>query len=389
MAKHLAKDNKVFGLIRKKSDWQKHKNLITHNILSDIKLIEGDLNDAFSLAKAMDESQPDVIFHLGGQSFVPLSFKNPLDTLKTNTIGTANLLEVARIKSIDPKIVFAGSSEEYGLVFSSEQQHQDIIKKYGSIYPEPTRIPELPIDENNPLRPMSPYGVSKVHGDFLMRDYYHTYGLKTIISRAFNHEGACRGIKFVTSSITQQIIRLKLGEIDKITIGNVNAFRDWSHVNDVVEGYVTLAEKGRFGDVYNQGSMRTNSVLSYLLLSLETAGWGIDRIETMFNGKKVEKPTEINKDKYAGLSFEKTKVDDLMLANKLSFDISDGGIIVHTNKGLVKIEFDKEMFRPSEVPILLSDTSKINKLGVKVNYKLVDIIKDQLNYFLDKANRDQ
>jgi len=150
------------------------------------------------------------------------------------------------------------------------------------------KIPELPIKETNPLRPMSPYAVSKVYGDYLMRNYYHSYGLDTVVSRAFNHEGAGRGLMFVTSVITSQIMKLKLGETDKITIGNINAFRDWSHVNDINNGYLLLAEKGSAGEVYNQGSMRTNSVLSYILIGLEEAGWKIDNIKT-FNGKNLLK----------------------------------------------------------------------------------------------------
>jgi GDPmannose 4,6-dehydratase len=98
------------------------------------------------------------------------------------------------------------------------------------------RIPELPINEKNPLRPMSPYAVSKVHGDFLMRNYYHAYGLKTIVSRAFNHEGAGRCHEFITSTIVRRCVSLKFGELDEITIGNVNVFRDWGLIEDIVDG---------------------------------------------------------------------------------------------------------------------------------------------------------
>ncbi|MEM4280085.1 MAG: GDP-mannose 4,6-dehydratase, partial [Archaeoglobaceae archaeon] len=186
---------------------------------------------------------------------------------------------------IDPVVVFAGSSEEYGLVISSEKQYQKIKAQGKNIHPEPERIPELPIKETNPLRPMSPYAVSKVYGDFLFRNYYHSYGLKTIVSRAFNHEGAGRGKMFVTANIALQVMKLRFGEVDRIRIGNVNAFRDWSHVEDIVKGYCLLALKAKYGEVYNQGSMRTNSVLSYILLALEMAGYRTERIET-FKGKK-------------------------------------------------------------------------------------------------------
>ncbi len=238
---------------------------------NDLKLIEGDLTDITSLANALDESEPDYVFHLAAQSFVPASFQNPLRTQMINGIGTANLLDAIRIKEYNPKIIFAGSSEEYGLIITSKEQYEHVKTQYENIFPEPEEIPELPIKETNPLRPMSPYATSKVYGDFLMRNYFNSFGLNTIVSRAFNHEGAGRGLMFVTSVITDQVAKLKSGQINRIKIGNLNAFKDWSHVKDIIMGYMKLALNGKSGDVYNQGAMRTNSVLSYILLSLEAS----------------------------------------------------------------------------------------------------------------------
>jgi GDPmannose 4,6-dehydratase len=300
-----------------------------------------------------------------------------------NALGTVNLLEAARTKSLDPTIVFAGSSEEYGLAIISQQQYQEVTSKYGAIFPEPERIPELPITETNPLRPLSPYAVSKVFGDYIMRNYHSSYGMKTIVSRGFNHEGPARGKMFVTSAITYQVMKLKRGEIDKLTIGNVNAFRDWSHINDIVKGYCLLTEHGRPGEVYNQGSQRTNSVLSYVLLSLESAGYAITKIQTIKGDKVVDNPTEINSSEAFGLRFDKTKVDKLMLEGKLEFHPSDVGITITTDKGEVTVEFDQQRFRPADVPILLCNTAKIQKLGFEICHSLKDIINDQLNYFLD------
>jgi len=377
----------VYGLIRRRADGRIPKNLIDRRIHNEVNLIEADLTDLASLAHALDVAQPDAIFHLAAQSFVPRSFTHPLETFQINTIGTANLLEAVRVKDYDPIIVFAGSSEEYGLVISSVEQYKRVKEKYGHIFPEPERIPELPINENNPLRPMSPYAVSKIHGEYIFRDYYYTYGMKTIVSRGFNHEGAGRGIMFVTSVVTNQVMKYKFDETDKIVIGNVNAFRDWSHVMDIVRGYCLLAEKGRPGDVYNQGSMRTNSVMSYILLSLEQAGWEVKKIETMKNNKVVENPTEIDDSEMFGVKFEKTKLDKMLLENEIEFTIEDEGVWVHTDKGKIPVVFDPKRFRPSEVPILMADISKIKGLGFKVEHKLTDIIRDQLNYFLKPENR--
>ena len=377
----------VYGLIRRRSDGAQIKNLNDRGIEDEIIGIGGDLTDITSLANALDASDPDFIFHLAAQSFVPRSFENSLETQQINCIGTANLLDAVRIKDMDAKTVFAGSSEEYGLVIASEDHYQSAKNKYGAVFPEPESIPEVPIKESNPLRPMSPYAVSKVYGDFLMRNYYHSYGMDNVVSRAFNHEGAGRGPMFVTSVITNQIMKLKFGEVDKITIGNVNAFRDWSHVKDIVNGYMLLADQGKSGEVYNQGSMRTNSVLSYILLGLKEAGWNIDKIETFNNEKVIKDPVSVDNSKIFGIDFEKTLVDKMMLEGELEYTIPDKGIYAHTDKGKFAIEFNPDRFRPAEVPILLSNTEKIEKLGAKIEYKLNDIIKDQLNYYLKKENR--
>lgn len=234
---------------------------------------------------------------------------------------------------------------------------------------------------------MSPYAVSKVYGDYYMRNYYHSFGLKTVVSRGFNHEGAGRGIMFVTSTITNQVMKLKLGESNKITLGNVNTFRDWSHIKDIIRGYMLIAKKGRYGEVYNQGSMRTNSVLSYVLLSLEEANWEIKKIQNFKGEKTIENPTEIDNSKIFGVRFEKTKIDRMLLEDEIEYNLFDKGIMVYTDKGKINIEFDKNKFRPAEVPILMSDTNKIQGLGFQINHNLRDIIRDQLNYYLKKENR--
>jgi GDPmannose 4,6-dehydratase len=384
LAKYLLNEGaNVFGLVRRKADGSLPKNLKYLGLDKEVKLLEGDICDISGIAFALDQAKPDIIFHLAAQSFIPRSFSHPWETTETNSLGTVNLLEAVRAKDLAPTIVFAGSSEEYGLVIISQHQYQEVLHKYGTVFPEPEHVPEVPITETNPLRPMSPYAVSKVFGDYIMRNYHSSYGMKTIVSRGFNHEGPGRGKMFVTSVITSQVMKLKRGEIDRITIGNVNAFRDWSHINDVVKGYCLVAEWGRPGEVYNQGSQRTNSVLSYLLLALESTGYTVSKIQTIEGERVVDNPTELDNSDMFGLGFEKTKVDKLMLEGKLEFYPSDMGIAVTTSKAEVTIEFSRERFRLAEVPVLLCDTSKIRKLGFQINYSLKDIINDQLNYFLD------
>jgi GDPmannose 4,6-dehydratase len=375
----------VYGLYRRRADGILPYNIKYFGIASRITLCEGDLLDISGVATAVDRSRPDYIFHLGAQSFVHRSFACPTETMDTNCSGTGHVLDVVKSKDLDPVIIYAGSSEEYGLVIYSSQQFKRLQEKYGVVFPAPARIPEIPITEENPLRPMSPYAVSKVYGDFLMRNYHTCYGLRTIVSRSFNHEGAGRGLMFVTASITRQVMQLKRGETDKIVIGNVNAFRDWSHVNDIVRGYCLLAEKGQYGDVYNQGSGRTNSVLTYLLWSLECAGYKVEKIQSLKGKKVVENPTAADRSRMFGLSFPKTIIDRMLINGEIEFTAGDRGLIVFTNKGKVTVEFDSERLRPSDVPILLASTKKIDTLGFKTGYNLKDIINDQLNYYLDKS----
>ena len=382
LAKYLLDEGaNVFGLIRRRADGSIPQHIKYLGIENDVTVLEGDILDISSIASALDQSKPDIVFHFAAQSLITKSFSHPQETMEVNCLGTANLLEAIRTRGLAPVVVFAGSSEEYGLAIFSASQYQRIKSKYGTVFPEPTNIPELPVTESNPLRPMSPYAVSKVCGDYLMRNYYIAYGLRTVVSRAFNCEGAGRGVTFVTSGITHQVMQLKRGKIDKITIGNVNAFRDWSHINDILKGYCLLAEKGRYGEVYNQGSQRTNSVLSYLLLSLECAGYTVERTETINGNRVVENPNELDNSEMFGLRFEKTKVDRQMLEGKLEFQLSDIGIMAITDKGKIIIEFDKGRFRLADVPVLLSRTAKIQGLGFQINHSLRDIIDDQLNYF--------
>ncbi|MFW9887141.1 MAG: GDP-mannose 4,6-dehydratase [Candidatus Thorarchaeota archaeon] len=356
------------------------------SIDSDLTFVHGDLRNFTNIKQALLKCDPDVIFHLGGISHVAYSFSNPGETAEINTIGTSNLLEAIRTSDVDAKFIFAGSSEEYGLVLSSENQYRAAIEKYGTIYPPPIEIPELPVTETSPLRPMSPYAVSKVAGDFMSRNYYTSYGIKAIVSRAFNHEGIGRDPNFVTSSIIRQVIALKRGVSKSIRLGNVTAFRDWSGVGDVVEGYILLAEKGVSGDLYNQGSMRTNSVLTYLLWTLEAAGFDVSSLVSLKRSTSIDNPIELDTDEIYGLKFEKTRVDRLLLEEAASFDLQDGGIAVKCSECDIIVEFDESLYRPSEVPIMLCNSRKIQGIGAQYRTKLRQIIRSQVDYYSSLDN---
>ncbi|NIA22972.1 MAG: NAD-dependent epimerase/dehydratase family protein [Proteobacteria bacterium] len=383
LAKELIKKGaNVSGLINVKFDGKEPKNLKEKHILKKVKLIEGDLLDRESLIKALKKTKPDYIFHLAAQSSVFKSFINPVETFEINVKGTGNLLESVRTIDKKPRILFTGTSEEYGFIAIDHKQVSRYLNLHKTIFPLPERYPEIPVNESNPFRPMSPYAVSKTACDLMIRDYYNSFGITTIVARAFNHEGKGRGPNFVTSVITSQVANLFLGKADSIKIGNVNALRDWSHVLDVVKGYMLLLDKGNPGEVYNIGSGRTNSVLTYILIALETAGYKVLSIHSMKSNKTIDSPLEKDKGSMFGLRFYRTKTDKLIMDGKVEFTIDDKGIIVDTDKGKVKIVFDKERFRPSDIPLIICDNSKIKKLGFKVKHSLRDIIEEQVKFYI-------
>lgn len=377
----VSRGAEVFGLTRRKAHERTPKRCEELMIENKVRFLEGDLTDLSSLQRLFDLADPEVLFHLGAQSFVPYSFVNPLETIQTNITGTSNLLEAARLADSDVKFIFAGSSEEYGLVISSQEQYNRALEKYKTVFPVPTEIPEIPTKETSPLRPMSPYAASKVAGEYITRNFWNTYGIKTVISRAFNHEGAGRGIMFVTSAIVSQALALKQKRQETIKLGNVSAFRDWSHVNDVVNGYILLSELGESGEVYNQGSMRTNSVLTYLLWTLEELDYKIQTVKTLQGDVEIQSPTDLDSKPIFGINFTKTKADRLLLEDKIDFSIEHIGLQIEGPNTSIQVIFDESRFRPSEVPILLSDSSKIKKLGVTYDLPVKNIINDQIQYY--------
>jgi GDPmannose 4,6-dehydratase len=391
IAKKLVDQNyQVTGLQLPRADFRKSKHLKQMGIISDIDIITGDVTDLTSILSAIQRSQPDWIFHLAAQSFVPDSFRDPIRTFRVNCLGTLNILEAVRLKNVNPRIILAGSSEEYGLQFK-DAHHLEIMRaKYGAgIEPVPKKYPELPVDEESFFRPMSPYATSKVYGDITFRNYHNSFGLDTVVSRAFNHEGAGRGDHFVTSAIVRQLVLMHMNELTVMKIGDVQSFRDWSHVEDIADGYLLLARKGQAGSAYNQGSMRTYSVLSYILYTISILGYEINKIMTLRKDKIITSPLDPSELTIGNTSVESNVIDDKMLRGELEYDLADQGLIVETNKRNFKIEFEESRFRPSDVPILLSNTNKIKELGFEPKRSLHDIIQDQIDYYLNYENRNE
>jgi GDP-4-dehydro-6-deoxy-D-mannose reductase len=266
--------------------------------------VEADLKDMGSLKKCLAEVQPDRIFHLAAQSFVPTSWKCPAETFAINAVGQINLFESILSLGISPKIQIAGSSEEYGLVNSDE----------------------VPMKETNPLRPLSPYAVSKVAQDLLGWQYFKSYGLKVIRTRGFNHTGPRRGEVFICSNFAKQIVEIEKKKREPVLyVGNLEAKRDFTDVRDMVRAYWLLLEKGEPGEVYNLGTGKTYSMKEILDMLLAISG--------------VE----------------------------------------------VKIEVDPDRLRPSDVPVLLSDSSKFKQLtGWEPRISFDQSLQDLLDYWRER-----
>ena len=243
MAEHaLAQGAQVYGSIR----WRSKTDNIDH-LRSRITLIDSDLRDLSSVRTLLEIASPTHVVHLAAQSFVGTSWKAPAETFTTNVLAQVNLLEGLRSLKLSPRFVVVGSSEEYGSVADDE----------------------LPIKETNPLRPLSPYAVSKVAQDLMGYQYFKSYGMPIVRSRAFNHEGPRRGDVFVTSNFARQVAEIEAGLRDPVIfVGDLTPRRDYSDVRDIVRGYWLLLERGEPGEVYNLCSGKSwpiRWVLDFLL----------------------------------------------------------------------------------------------------------------------------
>ena len=218
-------DVELFGTHR----WRSRMDNIEH-LRGRITLVECDLRDPTAARRALAAVRPHRVFHLAAQSYVPTSWLMPAETLLPNVQAQLNVFEAVRDLGLQAQIHIAGSSEEYGLV----------------------QPDEVPIREENPLRPLSPYAVSKVAQDLLAYQYWRSYGLHTVRTRGFNHSGPRRGEVFVTSNFARQIAEIEKGVREPVIhVGNLESVRDFTDVRDMVRAYWLALEHGEPGAVYN------------------------------------------------------------------------------------------------------------------------------------------
>jgi GDP-4-dehydro-6-deoxy-D-mannose reductase len=292
-------DAEVIGILR----WRSRTENIEH-FRDRVRFVECDLRDASSVRDVLDETRPDWIFHLAAQSFVPTSWTAPTESLVTNILGQLNIFEAVKKLHLMPRIQLACSSEEYGLV------HED----------------ELPIRESNPLRPLSPYAVSKVGQDMLGYQYWMSFKLPVIRTRGFNHEGPRRGPVFVCSDFAKQIADIEKGRREPVVrVGNLDARRDFTDVRDIVRAYWLALEKGEPGEVYNLCSGRA---------------WTIREMLDMLLGMSTQK---------------------------------------------IRVVQDPARMRPSDVPVLLGDASRFrDRTGWEPTIPFEQTMRDLLAYWRER-----
>lgn len=246
-------DWEIFGMCR----WRSPLNNIEHlldriNKKDRVYLLYGDLRDSASLRSVVKEAKPNYVFHLAAQSYPKTSFEAPIDTLDTNILGTARLLDVLQeqrvLKEIDPVVHVCASSEVFG------------------------RVPKekVPIHEETTFHPASPYAISKVGTDLVGRFYAESYGMKTLTTRMFTHTGPRRGDVFAESTFAKQIAMIEAGKQEPVIyVGNLNSMRTWADVRDAVRAYYLMVTVDPIpGEYYNIGgsySCTVGEMLDYLL----------------------------------------------------------------------------------------------------------------------------
>ena len=306
----LEKGYEVHGIVRRASLINTHR--IDH-VYEDIKLHYGDLTDSTNIVRVIQKVQPDEIYNLGAQSHVKVSFEMPEYTGQVDGLGTLRILEAVRLLGMEKKtrIYQASSSEMYG------------------------KVEEIPQTERTPFHPRSPYGVAKVYGYWITKNYREAYNMYACSGILFNHESPRRGETFVTRKIVQGLDRISKGEHTVLTLGNLNAKRDWGHTKDYVRAMWLMLQQDTPDDyviaLNEQHSVKefVESAAPYFGFNIEWYGEGEDEI----------------------------------------------GVDRDTKKTIVVV--DSKYFRPAEVDTLLGDSTKARKeLGWSPPITFKDLVED-------------
>ena len=302
----LEKGYEVYGIMRRKSVVD-YGNV--EHIKDKLNFIYADMTDVVSLIRAMRISQADEIYNLAAQSFVATSWEQPLATADIDALGVTNMLEAIRTVKPEARFYQASTSEMFGLV------------------------QEMPQKETTPFYPRSPYGVAKVYGHWITKNYRESYDMYACSGILFNHESERRGLEFVTRKITDAVARIKLGVQDHVELGNMDYKRDWGHYKDYVHAMWLMLQQDKADD-YVVATGETRTVREFVELAFGHVG-----IDVEWKGQGVD---EIGVDKATG-------------------------------KTIVTI--NPKFFRPAEVEVLLGDPAKAEKvLGWKRNISFSQLV---------------
>ncbi|MBN1230591.1 MAG: GDP-mannose 4,6-dehydratase [Anaerolineales bacterium] len=260
----LAKGYKVIGMVRRSSTVTFER---IHHIQDDIEIIQGDLHDQSSLMNVFDTYQPDEIYNLGAQSFVPTSWSQPVLTGEVTGLGVTRILEAVRLVAPKARFYQASSSEMFG------------------------KVREVPQSEDTPFYPRSPYGVAKVYGHWITVNYRESYDLFACSGILFNHESPRRGLEFVTRKITSNVARIKLGLVDKLPLGNLDSRRDWGFAGDYVKAMWLMLQQEKPDD-YVVGTGETHSVREFCEIAFSSVGLNYE--DYVYQDPQFYRPAEVD-----------------------------------------------------------------------------------------------
>ena len=307
----LAKGYNVYGLMRRKSVVD-YGNV--DHIKDKIHFIYADMTDLISLINAMRESQADEVYNLAAQSFVATSWEQPLATAEIDALGVTNMLEAIRTVKPEARFYQASTSEMFGLV------------------------QEIPQTEATPFYPRSPYGVAKLYGHWITKNYRESYNLYACSGILFNHESERRGKEFVTRKITDAVVRIKKGLQDCLELGNLDSKRDWGHSKDYVRAMWLMLQQDKADD-YVIATNETRTVREFVDMAFKHVGINIE-----WSGEGI---------------------------NEIGTDQASKKVLVKVNP---------QFFRPAEVDILIGNPHKAESvLGWKRNISFAELVERMIN----------
>ena len=339
----LGKGYEVHGIKRRSSlfntDRIDHLYQDPHDPNQRLKLHYGDLTDALNLTRIIQECQPNEIYNLGAMSHVKVSFDSPEYVGNVDGLGTLRILEIVRVLGLENKtrIYQASTSELYGGMPENKNEK--------GFY-----------DENSPFYPRSPYGVAKIYGFWITKNYREAYNMFACNGILFNHESPRRGETFVTRKITRAVSKIALNLQEKIYLGNLNAKRDWGHAKDYVRMMWMILQAEKPED-WVIATGKTNTVRDFVRLAFREVG-----IDLEFRGEGVN---------------EKAFV---AACNNKEFQLELGKEV---------LSIDPTYFRPTEVDLLIGDPTKAkSKLGWVPEHDLNSLVKDMMSSDIELMKKD-